>query len=111
MFSIKNSLADWQIDRHEELIGMVVERSAPEIDADLDARLQRMSIAEARGYVRARARRSVQKHVLLLAGELGGISATTARHIVSKAMERATYKVVRERLTVPQVRFALRVAG
>lgn len=102
---------DRVLDQVEVLSKEVVCRSVEEIHGRLDARAKRMSVAEARGYVRARARRVVQKHTALVAAEKGGCSLRAIRLVSNRALERATHRVVRELWTIPRAQFGLRVAG
>jgi hypothetical protein len=108
---IREIMMDNLFDRVDELARAVVDQSVDEIRASLSDGVRHMSVAEARGYVRARARRIVQKHAVVAVTDHGGLSAWTTQAVTTKALERATHRVVRQLLTIPQSQFSLRVAG
>ena len=106
----RDTLADQFLSRNDELVCTVVERAIEELRPSL-RQISSMSVAEARGYVRARARRTVQKHVSLVAYEIGGLASRTEHSITSRSLEQVAHKVVREQWSRSPKPLGLRLAG
>lgn len=94
----------------EERIRWLAEASLPTVRARLDNHLDTMQLSEARGYVRARARKAVavQARHSAFATEL--LASQTMEHVVQHAIEHVTSRLTRELMTQPAANIARRAA-
>lgn len=87
----------------EERVRWLAEASLPTVRARLDGQLDTMQLSEARGYVRARARRAVtvQARHSAFAAELHATRAM--EFVVRRAIDHVTQRLTRELMTQPAV--------
>lgn len=85
----------------EERVRWLAEASLPTVRGRLDQQLDSMQLSEARGYVRARARRAVavQARHSAFAAELHASRAMEL--VVRRAIEHVTLRLTRELMTQP----------
>ena len=93
-----------------DMVHSVVQQSLPAVDGDLAGTTQDMGVAEARGFVRARAHRLVVRNARVVLGSCGVRSSTTLAAVHERALDRTVHLAVRNLLTQTRPP-ALRVAG
>jgi len=86
----------------ESLVHEVAERSIAAVGPRLRADVSPMSAAELRGYVRARAVRTVRRQAERIASERG-LTAAHSEQLVHQALERTTHLVARQLMMRPLV--------
>ena len=111
LFELRTILTGNSSGLVDSLSRAVAQRSLGEIHRRLSHTAKHMNVAEARGYVRARARRVVRRHMVHVTSEQGRLSMPVQKAVFSMGLERAVHLAVRDLLTVPQAQFRIRVAG
>jgi hypothetical protein len=80
----------------EPLVRQVAERSLPEVCHQIEGRLHGMSLAEARGYVRARATQIVMHETRLAIANSADANFSIMADVVRQATERLIPQVLRK---------------
>jgi hypothetical protein len=93
------------------LAKMVTAQSLTEVRKRLSGKFEAMAIAEARGYVRARAYPVIHRRISLLAAQTGVLQPAKKTVALQRALEQTVQLVVRNRFARPQAQFAQRLAG
>ena len=83
-------------DSTEPLVRRLVEQSLSEVCHHVEGRLQGMSLAEARGYIRARASQIVIREARLAITNSHDVEFSSMADIVRQATERLVPQVVRK---------------
>ena len=99
----------------DECVHLVAERSLETARARFSLDLSEMTVAERRGYVRARAHRMVRVQARRVAAERG-ISAESFDQLIMRALDRTAQLIVRQPLRqtvmpLPAAHVQLRIAG
>jgi hypothetical protein len=80
----------------EPLVRQIAEQSLAEVCHQVEGRLQGMSLAEARGYIRARASQIVMREARLAIANSRDVEFTSMADIVRQATERLIPQVIRK---------------
>lgn len=94
----------------EHIVRRLGERSVDEVRRRLQTDLSRMSVAEMRGYVRARAIDVLRREARLFGAETGR-QTPLPDDVVMRALERTVHLVVRQLLTTQSAALVVRAAG
>ncbi len=85
--------------RMTQLAAELARRAQAEVAATIAPRVRYMTLAEARGYTRARGRAVIERQLALM--QPAGLSATMAATLVDEALERTITFVVGQKLVAP----------
>jgi hypothetical protein len=94
----------------EHVVRLLGERSVDKVQRRLQADTSLMSVAELRGYVRARATEVLWSEARLLEAETGG-QPRLSDDVVTRALERTVHLVMRQLMTTPAATLPVRAAG
>jgi hypothetical protein len=86
----------------EPLVSQVAEQSLAEVCHQVEGRMQGMSLAEARGYIRARASQIVIREARLAIANSREVEFTAMADIVRQATERLVPQVIRRMYVATQ---------
>src|SRR5690606_29300126 len=102
---LRGQLSRWLSPTSELQLESLARRAADSCLSDIQGRMslaaEEMNRSELAGYVRARARRSIEHQVRLLSREERSASAEMHDRIVSKALERVVQVVCRQAMICP----------
>ncbi len=93
----------------QDIVRDIATQSVAEVERLLSPASTQMSVAELRGYVRARAVRTVQRQTRLVSAKAGQESLLLSE-VFTRALERTVYLVVRRQMTASTIPTGLRVA-
>ncbi len=91
-------------DQMAQLAADLARRSQADVSATIGSRVQRMGIAEARGYVRARARGVLESHLDVLLRQPNLFKPGLRATLIEDALERTIIWVVGQKLKTEPVR-------
>ncbi len=86
----------------EPLVRQIAEQSLAEVCHQVDGRMTGMSLAEARGYVRARATQVIMRQARLAIANSADVEFTAMATVVRQATERLIPQVIRKSFVAAQ---------